>query len=229
MSSVQANLRVMALLVGAGLLVSCGTQSHLENSYEIPGYTDAPFKKIAVVGVMKDHRLSKSFEIELTDDLMKAGVQAVPGFTFMNNDTSLSQKEMETRVTGTGADAVLISKVIAVDKTSTYVPPTTYVTAESPSDLWWKDPYWGYYTPYPYHYWGYWNSAMQVVTSPGYWTTEDTYRVETTVYRVSDSRLIWTATSDTYNPKNSADLASSLGPILVQRLKKSGLIPTNPR
>ncbi len=228
MSSTRASLRAMVLLVGAGLLASCGTQSRLETSYEIPGYTDTPFKKIAVVGILKDHELSRSFEIEMSDDLMKAGVQAVPGFTFMDNDTSLTQKEMEARVTGTGADAILISKVIAVDKTSTYVPPTTYVTADSPTDTWWKDPYWGYYTPYPYHYWGYWYSAIQVVTSPGYWTTQDTYRVETTVYRVSDSRLIWTATSDTYDPKSSYDLASSLSPILVKRLKKSGLIPANP-
>lgn len=221
-------LRMVLLLTGAVLMSSCGTQSYLETSYEIPGYTGTPFKHVAVIGIMKDRQLSKSFEITMSNQLTKAGVQAIPGFSFMGNDTSLSQKDMEARVTATGADAILISKVIAVDKTSTYVPPTTYVTADSPEPYWWKDPYWGYYTPYPYHYWGYWYPAMQVVTSPGYWETGQTYRVESTVYRVSDSRLVWTATSDTYDPKNDADLGSSLAPIVVKRLKKAGLLAANP-
>jgi hypothetical protein len=220
--------RTLLLLVGAGALASCGTQSALETSYEIPGYTGAAFRKVAVIGVMRNHHLSRTYETAMAEKLSKAGVQAIPGFTFMGSDTSITQQEMEKRVRGTGADAVLISKVIAVDKTNTYVPPTTYVTMNDPDDYWWKDRYWGYYTPYPFHYWGYWYPAEQVVTSPGYWVTDQTFRVQTTVYRVSDSRLVWTATSDTYDPKNNADLASSLGPILVKKLRKAGLIPANP-
>lgn len=207
-------------------LCSCATQTRLETSWQLPSYTGGTFNKIAIIGIMRGQAESKSFEMGVVDKFSKAGIEVVPGFSFLDNDTDLSQQEMEKRVAKTGVDAVLLFKFIAVDKTLSYVPPTTYVTTGATFSEWWDDPYWGYYTPYPFHYWGYWYPATQVVATPGYWETHRTYRVEAALYRTSDNKLVWTATSDTYDPSGSHDLASSISKVILKNLVKDRLIQT---
>ena len=215
----------MAILAVLGRVMACAPRSVVQSSWELPGYVGGPFKELAVIGVMKSTEANRSFEAAMVERLEQAGVSAVPGFVILGNDQGkLTKEEMEKRVSASGADAVLISKLIAVDDTRTYVPPTTYTAPAGPYAGWWDDRYWGYYNPYPYDYWGYWWPAYQVVSSPGYWVTKSNYQVETTLYRVSDHRLIWMAMSDTIDPASELTIASSLSPVLIEKLKKSRLI-----
>lgn len=211
------------LLLALGL-ASCGTQTALETQWRLPNLKGGPFTKLAVIGVLKNKTDVKGFESAVVQDFDKGGVQAVPGFSFLGDKKKLPKEEMEKLVAGTGADGVLIFKVLAVDKTHHYVPPTSYVVPD-PLGGWWDDDYWGYYNPYPWGYWGYWYPAVQVVSTPGYWKTATAYRVESSLYRVSDNKLVWTAVSDTYNPESGADLASSLSGVVLKTLEKDGLVP----
>lgn len=224
--AVRGTVRFVLFFATMLAVASCGTQTMLDASWLAPQTQPAPLGKIAVIAVLKDPSASREFEIAASDRLARAGVQAVPGFSILGNDTKLSQAEMEQRVRGSGADGVMIFKMIAVDTTRAYVPPTSYAIPDLAYGSWWDDPYWGYYYPYPYHYWGYWYPAMQVVYTPGYWALEATYRVETALYRTSDSRLVWTATSSTYNPTGDYDLAASLMSAILPELKKDDLVIT---
>jgi hypothetical protein len=206
-------------------LSSCATQSRIETSWRVPVYTGKPFSKLALIAVMKNHDESKAFEMAAANEFTRVGAQAVPGFSFLKSDTLLPKAEMEKCVQTTGADGVLIFKLIAINKTRSYVLPTAYVAGEGPYNEWWDDPYWGYYTPYPYHYWGYWYPAFQVIRTPGYWVVDADYQVETALYRTSDNKLVWTAMSGTYDPKGDYDLGNSLSAAVVKTLQKDGLIP----
>jgi hypothetical protein len=210
-------------VVIAGL--SCGTQTLLETTWSLPDYQGKPFTKLAVVGILKSQDETTAFETAVAAQFAASGVGTVPGFTFLRGETNLSQDEMENRVKSAGADGVLLFKQIAQDQSETYIPPTTYVTTGAEHPEWWKDRYWGYYTPYSYHYWGYWYPAVQVTTEPGYWEMHTTYKVETTLYRVSDGKLVWIATSDTYDPTDQVDLGTSLSGPVLKNLRQSGLIP----
>jgi hypothetical protein len=214
-------------VLAAGVLLlatSCATQTMLETDWTLPGVQSQPLKKLAVIGTMKDQNESTAFESAAVALFAKDGVEAVPGFSFLKGETNLTQDEMEKRVGGTGAGGVLFFKVIAVDKSENYITPTPYVTTGALHPEWWEDPYWGYYQPYPYHYWGYWYPATQVVVAPGYWEDHKTYRIESTLYRVSDGKLIWTATSDTFDPADQVDLGKSVTKPVIENLKAHGLI-----
>jgi hypothetical protein len=222
---------ISALLCALGALMSlssCGTQSRIETTWELPAYTAKPFSKLGVIAVMKSSDESKLFESAAIPKFSAAGVQAVPGFSFLGTDSVLSKDEMEKRVAATGADGVLIFKLIAVDKTKTYVPPTDFVVAGAANPDWWNDRLYGYYAPYPYHYWGYWYPAVQVVRQPGYWETSTNYQVETALYRTVDNKLIWTAMSGTYDPKSDFDLGTSLSTAVIKKLQEAALIPGAP-
>jgi hypothetical protein len=212
----------LCLMVMLGSM-SCGTQTTLETNWHIPLSPGDTFSKLAIIALLKTPESSKEFELAVVDDFQRAGVVAIPGFSILKGDADLTQEEMERRVKASGADGVLFFKMIAVDETQTYVPPTTYVPP--PTDaIWWKDPVLAYYSPYPHHYYGYWHSSVQVVMTPGYWETESTDRVESTLYRTSDSRLVWTAVSSTYDPSGNYDLASSMSGVVLKNLEGIGLI-----
>jgi hypothetical protein len=216
-----------ALLCALGALMglsSCATQSRIETTWELPAYMGKPFAKLGLIAVMKDKTENKAFELAATTKFTAAGVDAMPGFQFLGTDSLLSKSEMEKAVNNAGVDGVLIFKLIAIDKTRSYVPPTDFLVAGAEYSDWWNDRYYGYYTPYPYHYWGYWYPAYQVIRTPGYWATSSTYQVQTVLYRASDNKLVWTAMSGTYDPTSDFDLGSSLSEAVIKKLQKTGLI-----
>jgi hypothetical protein len=214
-----------ALVAGLAFsMLSCATASRIETSWELRGKDVGPFKKIAVFALMENHERSKAVEMAAVEEFHKAGVTAVPGFTLIGDAKDISIDKMEAQVRAAGVDAVMIYKVIALDRDRHYIPPTTYVTPDFDATDWWDDPYWGYYAPYPYHYWGYWYPGYQVTTTPGYWVSRDTYRVETVLYRTTDNRLVWSAISDTFNPSDQSDLGRSLTRSIVLRLEREKVV-----
>jgi hypothetical protein len=71
-----------------------------------------------------------------------------------------------------------------------------------------------------YGYWGYWGTAYD----PVYYTTQQVYSVETTVYSVKSDKLIWMGRSQTVDPKNANKLADFSVNFAVNNMKKDGII-----
>lgn len=205
-------------------LAACATQSQMETSWEVPTHPGTPFTDLAVIGVLRNADRSEAFESSVAEVFREGGVQSVPGFTFLNGETDLSRDDMAARVKTSRADGVLIFKLVAVDSTEAYVPPTTYtVPADGHAD-WWVDPYWGYYSAYPYDYWGYWYPAIQVVENPGYWESHRTYRMHVALYSAAKDRLVWTGDTATYDPESPANQGKSVGKLVLDKLKERHLI-----
>ena len=218
-------LNGLVALTGSVLLLSaCSTQTRLETAWSPPGLETQSFKEVAIIGTMRNESESNAFESAAVERFEKAGVNALPGFSILNDEKKLSREEMESRVAASGADAVLFFKVIAVDRDNLYARPTPYRFDGALYPDWWEDRYWGYYHPYPFGYWGYWYPAMQVTGSPGYWQTFKTYRIESALYRVSDGKLVWTATSETFDPIGQVDLAQSVAAPVLKDLEAHHLV-----
>lgn len=206
------------------LLSSCAAATQLESTWSAPGIQPQPFSKVAIIATMRDSTESTGFENAAVARFQRAGVDAVPGFSILNGETKLDRAEMERRVEASGADAVLFFKVIAVDQENRYIEPTPYLVDGGLYPEWWDDRYWGYYNPYPFSYWGFWYPAVQVVGSPAYWGTYSTYQVESALYRVSDGKLVWDATSQTFDPSSQVDLGRSVAQPVIESLQDRGLI-----
>jgi hypothetical protein len=74
------------------------------------------------------------------------------------------------------------------------------------------------------HAWGYWGWAAPVVYDPGYLQTDRIVQVETTLYRVSDARLVWAARSETFNPESAEELIAGVVRAVVQAMHEEALI-----
>lgn len=77
----------------------------------------------------------------MVQELSKGGLEASPGFVLTGMNPDEPRDDLEKRVKERGADGVLIFKMIAVDGTNTYVPPTACVVSGTRYPAWWSDPY----------------------------------------------------------------------------------------
>ena len=82
--------------------------------------------------------------------------------------------------------------------------------------------------PYPYYntFYGYYGTLYPVVYSSGYLQKEKKVRVETNLYVASgsDGQLIWTGTTDTFNPSDVHKAIKELAYLIVKQMEKEQVL-----
>ena len=71
---------------------------------------------------------------------------------------------------------------------------------------------------------GYYPHVNSYVQSPGYYTTHETYTLETNLYDVKSEELIWTARSRTFSPESVDEVIVDLTKLLINDLAEKNLI-----
>lgn len=77
----------------------------------------------------------------------------------------------------------------------------------------------------------YYGAVYPVVYSPDYLVKEKTVRVETNLYSVQspNGELMWTGTSDTFNPGSAHKVIKPLVSLIVRELEKQAILPEAPK
>ena len=188
-----------------------GKSTKLIVSWKNPEYSGARFHRILVLGMSAKPGVRADFEDALSALITQAGIEAVPGNTILlrPEGTKLDLNYLKTQVSAFKIDAVIVSRLVKVDKNITYVPGTPYM-------------------PYPYYgsFYGYYGALYPVVYSPDYLREDTTVRVETNVYAVTsgEGQLVWTGTSDTFNPKSADKAISGLSKLIMKELQKAAIL-----
>ena len=201
---------VLAMMVCVATL-AYGKSTKLIVSWKNPEYSGARFHRILVLGMSAKPGVRADFEDALSALITQAGIEAVPGNTILlrPEGTKLDLNYLKTQVSTFKIDAVIVSRLVKVDKTITYVPGTPYM-------------------PYPYYgsFYGYYGALYPVVYSPDYLREDTTVRVETNVYAVTsgEGQLVWTGTSDTFNPKSADKAISGLSKLIMKELQKAAIL-----
>jgi hypothetical protein len=196
----------------AAVTVADGKSTKLITSWKNPEYSGARFHRILVLGMSAKPGVRADFEDALSQLVTRGGVEGVPGNTILlrPEGTKLDLNYLKTQVKEFKIDAVIVSRLVKVDKNITYVPGQPYMM------------------PYPYYgtFYGYYSALYPVVYSPDYLREDTTVRVETNVYAVSsgEGTLVWTGTSDTFNPKSADKVIDALSKLIVKELQKAAIL-----
>ena len=78
----------------------------------------------------------------------------------------------------------------------------------------------GYYGGYG-RYYGY---GAGMYTSPGYYTTDKNYFVETAVYSIEPDKLLWTGTTKTVNPSKLEKTINEIADVVKKKMQKEGFL-----
>ena len=197
------------VLVGASLAGAKSTK--LVASWKNPQGTAVKFHRVLVLGMSAKPGVRADFEDALSQLVTQAGVEAVPGNTILlrPEGTQLNLDYLKTQIKEFKIDAVIVSRLVKVDRNVTYIPGQPLM-------------------PYPYYgsFYGYYSAIYPVVYSPDYLREDTMVRVETSVYSVisGEGELLWTAVSDTFNPSSAKKVIDGLSKLIVKELQKDAML-----
>ena len=174
MLALHANPSRRPLVPGAAalaLLASCATSSMVTQQSN-PDYVGKPFRSVMVVAVTADDLVRRTFEDRMVALLGQRGLKGIPGYSAIGSRGKVEEAELRRAVAASGAEGVLITRVVRVDRSSGTLPGATVGV--------------GFY--------GYWetvNLPPQQVNGPS-WTVS-----ETRLFDAKNGVLAWTGVMDT--------------------------------
>jgi len=205
---------VSIFLLLLALTLASGKSIKMVTSWFNPNYEGQVFHKVLVIGITQDLPVRADFEDAMAAQLARPDMQTIPGNQILLRPDPKAKPDLNylrEQIRAYQIDAVVVSRLLKVDKKVTVVPSSTYVV------------------PFPYYYsfYGYLGAVYPVVYDPGYTRVDTTVRVETNVYATSkpDGDLVWTGISDSFDPKSAKKVADGLVKEVPKQMEKDGLLP----
>lgn len=199
-----------ALLIITFSFTAC-SQTKVTGTWKKSDYTGQPFDSILVVGLVGDTGNKILWENVMADKLRQTGVKTVITSAGAFPDAKkIGEKEITDYVAENTINAVLVTRLVDTRKEEVYYPP---------SGGYYREPF-GYYNRFNPYY----SHAYDMIYSPGYTDTLTTILLETNLYRVDTRELIWSMSSNTFDPSSFSQLVDSVSKIVLEKLQQDNLI-----
>lgn len=202
-------LKVLMYIATASLLVACAN-TKITQSWTEPTNKKV-YKDLLIIGIAESEQNRRVYETQFIEVLKKHGVESVPSYTLIKSDQKIDKNTVTKAIEGLEIDGVIVTHMTSVNEETVYRPGSSY----------------GSYGGYPYSgrsLYGYYPHVNTYVRSPGYYTTHETYVLETNLYDVETEALVWSARSRTFSPESVDELIVDLVDLLVVNLEEKNLI-----
>jgi hypothetical protein len=209
-----SNAASRLVIAGLALLLGACASTSLISSWESPDYRGGAVKKIAVFVMTKDESIRRFAEDQMVRKI-PAGTQATPGYVLFDTPNGDKDK-VRAALIKAGYDGVLVSRLVTIDKSQTYIPPQVHFVQTGPYAV--ANPYYG-------NFGGYYGHGFSVVqTMPGYTVENTTVVVETVLYKLPDDKPIWTGTTQSLDPRSRGEMIEAISQLVEAELQKKGFI-----
>lgn len=197
--------QLMLTVFIAAAITGCGPSTQIVKSWQEPNATlnRNASNKVLVIALVKDETSRRVIEDEL---VKRIGSNATSSYTFVTTDLlkEASDEKLSQKLKQDKYYYVLLMRLADVEKETSYVPGTTT----------------GYYGGYG-RYYGY---GAGMYSTPGYYTTDKNYFIETTVYSVDPDKLLWTGTTKTVNPSKIEKTVNEIADVVSEKMTKDGFL-----
>jgi len=194
------------------VLASCAASTQLMHSWADPAAAGHQFKKIVVVGATPQSATRRNYEDAFTQELAARGVQAVPSYQLVG-EGQIDKDAAAQKIKDAGCDGILVTRLVDKSTEQTYYPPT-YSAVAAPA------PYYG-------GWYGYYNMGYTYMSSPGYVTTDQVYKIESNLYDINGDKLMWSGLTQTTLSSDTAPSSEILSfiDVLTYDMEKHKVIP----
>jgi hypothetical protein len=186
-------------------IISCSPSTQIEKSWMEPGASIAPSaqNKVIVLAMVKDETSRRVIEDQLVKRMKAPGAAS---YRFLSTEMIKAggDEALNNVITKENFTHILLMRLADIEKETSYVPGTTT----------------GFYGGYGMYY-GY-GAAMY--STPGYYTTDKNYMIETTLYSVSPNKLLWTGTTKTVNPSKIDQAVNDIADVIIAKMKEDGFL-----
>ena len=177
---------------------SCSSSTQLENEWSDKSYKKEGFKKILIFGMATKSWKKKVFENEFVTAFKKYDIEAVAAWEELTEDKQLNKETFEIYFKDQHIDAVLVARETGEStKETMYGGGSSFVAV-------------GFY--------GFYVSTAAVYQVPGYLDNETVIYMDTKLFETTEGKLIWSATSQSYDPQTTSDVIKGVTYIVVNQL-----------
>lgn len=191
------------------LLYACGS-TKLVSSWTAPGAGTQKFDKVLVVALMgdRDRMLRENVEKIIVQQLQHRGINAGSAFSEYGPKKfeGLNEESVIKRLKNNGYDGAITVALLDKSKEKSYNPGGV-----------------GFY-PAPYRFWGYYNWRYSRIYEPGYYTVNNKFMLEASLYDLNNDQLLYSAQTKSVNPASPQSLAAEFSDKIFENMSKSGVI-----
>ena len=186
------------------IITSCSSSTQLTNVWKDESFKDSGLEKFLVLGLAKKDWKKKVFENEYVSLLKKHNVDAIAAWELLPEDEELTKETFEKYFKDENIDAVLATGETGMSTDeSVWGGGTSYVMG-------------GFY--------GFYISTSPVYRVPGYLVEEKIIHMKIRLFETGEGKLIWSASSKSYEPKSTSEIIKSVSWNVVDELYQEGFI-----
>ena len=197
-------LLFVSVFFSIAIISSCSSSTQLQNIWKSESFQKDGFKKILVFGMAGKEWKKKAFENEFGTVLKKYNVETVVAWQVLPKGEKLTIETFEKYFNDQDIDAVLVTiETGESTKETMYSGGTSYVAM-------------GFN--------GFYISTSPIYQVPGYLSEEKIIYMDTKLFETKEGKLVWSATSESYEPKSTSDVIKLTSLIVVDELYQEGFI-----
>ncbi|UCG13127.1 MAG: hypothetical protein JSU72_01135 [Deltaproteobacteria bacterium] len=195
-------------IIGLFFSTSCtSTSTKMSSVWKDNKYTGGFIDNVMVVGRSDKFERRKMFEETFVKRFEKHGVRAVSSVAATSPNRELSKEIIIAKAEKLEIDTVLVTHLISVNKEEEYHPPST---TAAPNRYFRFDTY--SYSSGDYSKYG------------GTYSEKKHVKLESNLYELATEKLIWSAKSETIDPKSVSDVFDSLCVTIMKNLRENKLL-----
>jgi hypothetical protein len=186
------------LLLACGLSAGCAP-TEMVGAWRSPSFHGPSFKRVLVVDMAKRADVRRMYEDAFVQALGTAGATGLASYPLLTEAQMSDKAAIAAAVARSGADAVLVTRLVKVVKQEVVIPPR-------PSIQEYVDTAWpGTYTPTV-------AGENEIVT------------LRTRLFGAATQQPVWSGTTQTFDAQNLKQATSSVSRIIVKQLARQKLI-----
>jgi hypothetical protein len=205
--------KIVLLLILGLIMLDCAPTQKVTGFWADPAATSkGPYKKAFVIVITPNKDANYYIESQIRSTLISRGYKVVgfndifpPGFTISKDYT---REQLAESIKKTGCDAVMTLALLDSKTVESYHPGTVYAPVN-----------YNYYQSY----YGYFNYYSPQVYTPGYYSVDKTFYLETNLYDLAEDKLLWSVQSEARNPEDLEKWFKKYSYMLISTLKGKGL------
>ena len=210
-------LKTVSALCIAAVISSCSTQNtYITASWKKPNTSLKKYDNVFIDVLSSNIAAKQQLEDALQQKFTESGIKSEKSIDAMPPDFESQNTKNKDAILGkikaSNADAILTVALIDEKDKQRYVPGGGYNPGFQ----------YGFYN----NYWGYYSGRYGYLYSPGYYTTDKVYYIETNLYDAGSEQLVWSTQSKTYNPGGLNGFVNGYTAAIDQSLIKNRLIGT---
>jgi len=196
------SLSVLALLVG---LAAC-SGTRLSDVWRDPQYSHEPFRQVAVFVLGADPAVQRLVEDEVVRRL-PMNTRGIGGYGLVPDAERGDVAKAVARLRAGGYDGAMIARLVGVEGPTPWASgslkqvPVSYRTLSN-----------------------YYVNASEETERASALSAPTVVRVQMNVYAVESQALVWSASSRTFNPEETRDVAGDVARLAVAELQRAGIL-----